>query len=97
MAEEKLKFIGAYVSETMYYKLRVKCAQKGTNVSKALINLISIFTKDVVYEKSEFELENQQRIKQAEVDRIVKEIESKKLGTAPIPATTAAPVNNVTN
>lgn len=47
MEEEKLKFVGTYITEELYFKLRMKCAKKCTNISKSLVALIMVYTKDV--------------------------------------------------
>jgi hypothetical protein len=53
MEQEPLKFVGTYVTEELYYKLKFKCAMKCSNISKALISLIMIYTKDVKLEDYE--------------------------------------------
>jgi hypothetical protein len=47
MEQEPLKFVGTYITEELYYKLKFKTAKKCSNISKALIQLIMIYTKDV--------------------------------------------------
>lgn len=46
MVEEPQKFVGTYISESLYFRFKLKCAKKATNASKALMELIMIFCKD---------------------------------------------------
>lgn len=57
--EEPLKFVGTYLTESLYYKFKLLCAKKGVSASKALLSLIMVFTKNV---KLEDELEVIKRI-----------------------------------
>ena len=49
--EEPLKFVGTYLTESLYYKFKLLCAKKGVSASKALLSLIMVFTKNVKLEE----------------------------------------------
>lgn len=51
MSEEKLKFVGTYITENLYWKFRMQCDKKQVSASKALLELIMIFTKNISLEE----------------------------------------------
>ena len=53
MNEERLKFVGAYITQEMYMKFRLKCFQKEVSLSKELFALIMADCKNVVLEEKD--------------------------------------------
>ena len=51
MAEEKLKFVGTYVTEELYFRFKVQCDRKRISASKALMHLMMVFAKNVMLEE----------------------------------------------
>lgn len=51
MSEESLKFVGTYLTETLYYKFKLQNARKGISASKAMLSLIMVYTKNVKLEE----------------------------------------------
>lgn len=48
--DEKLKFVGTYLTEELYYKFRFQNGKKGISASKAILSLIIVYTKNVKLE-----------------------------------------------
>ena len=47
MEEKEGRYIGAYIPNTTYMKLRLFCAKKDVSVNKVLLTLVSTLVKDV--------------------------------------------------
>jgi hypothetical protein len=48
--EEKLKFVGAYLTQELYQKFRLKCFKKEVSLSKELLALIMVDCKNIKLE-----------------------------------------------
>lgn len=51
--EEKLKFVGAYLTQELYQKFRLKCFKKEVSLSKELLALIIVDCKNVKLPETE--------------------------------------------
>jgi len=47
MPEEKLRFVGCYMTEELYQKFRYRCYKRDTSLSKELLALIMISCKTI--------------------------------------------------
>lgn len=57
MTEEKLKFVGTYVTEELYFRFKVQCDRKRISVSKALMHLMMVFAKNVTLDEPKTDVE----------------------------------------
>ena len=55
MQQEKERYIGAYIPNSTYKKLRMFCAKKDVSVNKILLTLIASLVKDIKLDDEENE------------------------------------------